>query len=127
MRPRGDRSFRAGVVLGGGDGNHTLAVAVGDIEHRAGDICPVLHRARARAVIDTIRGAGPEYMEDGLGHVAREGKAAQLVVHDGDAVEGVFGVRHAIGQCLHGLDKVTAVTDDPGAAHDVVARAPQYG
>lgn len=66
-------------------------------------------------------------MEDGLGHVAREGQAAQLVINDGDLREPVLGVGNAVGQPLHGLDEVVALADDPGAAHDVVARAARHG
>lgn len=66
-------------------------------------------------------------MEDGSRHVAREGQAAQLVVHDRDLRELVLGVGYAVGQPLHGLDEVVPLADDPGAAHDVVARAPCHG
>ena len=66
-------------------------------------------------------------MEDGLGHVAREGQASQLVVHDRDLRELVLGVGDAVGERLHGLDEVVSLADDPGAAHDVVARAPGHG
>ena len=69
----------------------------------------------------------PQHVEDGLGHVAREGQASQLVVHDGDLREPVLRVGDAVGQPLHGLDEVAALADDPGAAHDVVARAPRHG
>ena len=68
-----------------------------------------------------------QHVEDGLGHVAREGQAAQLVVHDGDLREPVLGVGDAVGQSLHRLDEVAALADDPGAAHDVVARAAGNG
>ena len=66
-------------------------------------------------------------MEDGSRHVAREGQASQLVVHDGDLLEPVLGVGGAVGQPLHGLDEVAALADDPAGAHDVVARAPGHG
>lgn len=66
-------------------------------------------------------------MEDGTGHVAREGQAAQLVVHDGDPLEPVLGVGYAVGEALHRLDEVVALADDPAGAHDVVARAPRHG
>ena len=66
-------------------------------------------------------------MEDGLGHVAREGQAAQLVVDHGDLREPVLGVGDAVGQPLHGPDEVVALADDPAGAHDVVARAPGHG
>lgn len=69
----------------------------------------------------------PQHVEDGGGHVAREGQAAQLVVHDGDLRELVLRVGDAVGEALHGLDEVVALADDPGAAHDVVARAAGHG
>ena len=69
----------------------------------------------------------PQHVEDGLRHVAREGQASQLVVHDGDLAQLVIRVGDAIGQPLHRLHEVVALADDPGAAHDVVARAPGHG
>ena len=69
----------------------------------------------------------PQHVEDGSRHVAREGQASQLVVHDGDLVQLVVRVGDAVGQALHGLDEVVSLADDPGAAHDVVARAPGHG
>ena len=66
-------------------------------------------------------------MENRGGHVAREGQASQLVVHDGDPLEPVLGVGDAVGEPLHRLDEVVPLADDPGAAHDVVARAPGHG
>ena len=38
----------------------------------------------------------PQHVEDGLGHVAREGQAAQLVVDHGDVLELVLGVDDAV-------------------------------
>ena len=70
---------------------------------------------------------GPQHVEDGLRHVAREGQAAQLVVDHCDLVQLVLGVGDAVGQPLHGLHEVVPLADDPGAAHDVVARAPGHG
>ena len=66
-------------------------------------------------------------MEDGLGHVAREGQAAELVVDHGDPLEPVLGVGDTVGEAFHRLDEVVPLADDPGAAHDVVARAPGHG
>ncbi len=66
-------------------------------------------------------------MEDGSRHVAREGQASQLVVHDGDLRELILGVGYAVGEALHRLDEVVPLADDPGAAHDVVARAAGHG
>lgn len=64
-----------------------------------------------------------QHVEDGRGHVVREGQAAQLVVHDRDALEPVLRVGDAVGQGLHRLHKVVPLADDPGAPHDVVVRA----
>lgn len=69
----------------------------------------------------------PQHVEDGSRHVAREGQASQLVVHDGDLRELILGVGYAVGEALHRLDEVVPLADDPGAAHDVVARAAGHG
>ena len=37
------------------------------------------------------------------------------------------GSADAVGQSLHGLHEVVPLADDPGAAHDVVARAAGHG
>ena len=66
-------------------------------------------------------------MEDGRGHVAREGQAAQLVVHDRDLRKAVLRVGDAVGEALHRLDEVVPLADDPAGAHDVVAGAPGHG
>lgn len=126
-RARGDRPLGAGVVVGGRYRHDPLAVAVGGLEDGSGDIGPGLDRTRAGAVIGVVGGVRPQHVEDGLRHVAREGQASQLVVHDGDLSELVVRVGHAVGQPLHGLDEVAALADNPGAAHDVVARAPRHG
>ena len=126
-RARGDGALGARVVVGGADRHDPVAVAVGGIEDGAGDVCPGLDGAGTGAVIRAVGGVRPQHMEDSGGHVAREGQAAQLVVHDGDLLEPVIGVGDAVGQALHGLDEVVALADDPGAAHDVVARAPGHG
>lgn len=126
-RARGDRALGARVVVGGADGDHFVTVAVGGLEDVAGDVGPGLHGAGARAVVGTVGGVRPQHVEDGRGHVACEGQAAQLVVHDRDLRELVLGVGDAVGQAPHGLDEVVALADDPGAAHDVVARAAGHG
>ena len=126
-RARGDGALGAGVVLGGADRHDLLAVAVGSLEDGAGDVRPALHGAGAGAVVGAVGGLHIKHVEDGLGHVAREGQAAQLVVHDGDLREPVLGVGDAVGEALHGLDEVVPLADDPGAAHDVVARAAGHG
>ena len=126
-RARGDGTGGARVVVGGADRHDPLAVAVDGLEDGAGDIRPAPHGAGAGAVVGAVGGVRPQHAEDGLGHVAREGKAAQLVVHDRDLREPVLGVGDAVGQALHGPDEVVPLADDPGAAHDVVARAPGHG
>ena len=126
-RARGDGAGGAGVVVGGRYRHDPVAVAVGCLEDGAGDVGPGLDGARAGAVVGAVGGARPQHVEDGSRHVAREGQAAQLVVHDGDLVQLVLEVGYTVGQALHGLDEVVPLADDPGAAHDVVARAPRHG
>ena len=126
-RARGDGALGARIVVGGRNRHDLLPVAVGCLEDGAGDVRPGLDRTRAGAVVGAVGGLHIKHVEDGLGHVAREGQAAQLVVHDGDLCELVLRVGDAVGQPLHGLDEVAALADDPGAAHDVVARAPGHG
>ncbi len=126
-RARGDGPLGAGVVVGGADRDHLVPVAVGGLEDGAGDVGPGLDGAGAGAVVGAVGGARPQHVEDSPGHVACEGQAAQLVVHDGYLRELILGVGDAIGEPLHGLDEVVPLADDPGAAHDVVARAPGHG
>ena len=126
-RARGDGALGAGVVVGGRYRHDPVAVAVGGLEDGAGDVGPGLDGAGARAVIGAVGGVRPQHVEDGLGHVAREGQAAQLVVDHGDLPKPVLGVGDAVGQALHGLDEVVALADDPAGAHDVVARAAGHG
>ena len=126
-RARGDGALGAGVVVGGRYRHDPVAVAVGGLEDGAGDVGPGLDGAGARAVIGAVGGVRPQHVEDGLGHVAREGQAAQLVVNDRDLRELILRVGDAVGQRLHGLDEVVPLADDPARAHDVVARAPGHG
>ena len=126
-RARGDGALGAGVVVGGRYRHDPVAVAVGGLEDGAGDVGPGLDRTRAGAVVGPVGGVRPQHVEDGLGHVARECQAAQLVVDHGDLREPVLRVGDAVGQALHRLDEVVPLADDPGAAHDVVARAPGHG
>lgn len=126
-RARGDGAGGARVVVGGADGDHFVAVAVGGLEDGAGDVGPGPDRAGAGAVIGAVGGVRPQHVEDGLRHVAREGQAAQLVVDHGDPLELVLGVGYAVGEALHRLDEVVTLADDPGAAHDEVARAAGHG
>ena len=126
-RARGDGALGARVVVGGRYRHDPVPVAVGGLEDGAGDIGPALHGAGAGAVVGAVGGVRPQHVEDGPGHVAREGQAAQLVVNDRDLPEPVIGVGDAVGQALHGLHEVAALADDPAGAHDVVARAPGHG
>ena len=126
-RARGDGAGGIRVVVGGRHRHDLVAIAVGGLEDGAGDVRPGPHGTGAGAVVGTVGGVRAQHVEDGLGHVAREGQAAQLVVHDGDLVQLVLGVGDAVGQRLHGLHEVAALADDPGAAHDVMARAPRHG
>ena len=126
-RARGDGAGGVRVVVGGRYRHDPVPVAVGGPENGTGYVRPGLHGSRAGTVIRAVRGVRAQHVEDGLGHVAREGQAAQLVVHDRDLLEPVLGVGDAVGERLHGLDEVVPLADDPGAAHDVVARAPCHG
>lgn len=126
-RARGDGALGVRVVVGGRNRHDLLAVAVGGLEDGAGDVRPGLDGAGSSAVIGAVGGLRVQHVEDGLGHVAGEGQAAQLVVHDGDLLEPVLGVGDAVGQALHRLDEVVSLADDPAGAHDVVARAPCHG
>ena len=126
-RARGDGAGGIRVVVGSADRHDPVPVAVGGLEDGAGDVGPALDGAGAGAVIGAVGGVRPQHVEDGLGHVAREGQAAQLVVHDRDLLQLVVRVGYAVGQRLHGLDEVVALADDPAGAHDVVAGAPRHG
>ena len=126
-RARGDGAGGICVVVGGADGDHLVPVAVGVLEDGSGDVRPALHGAGAGAVVGAVGGVRPQHVEDGLGHVAREGQAAQLVVDDGDLLQLVLRVGDAVRERPHGLDEVVALADDPGAAHDVVTRAAGHG
>ena len=126
-RARGDGAGGARVVVGSRYRHDPVAVAVGGLEDGAGDVGPGLDGAGTGAVVGAVGGAAPQHVEDCLGHVAREGQASQLVVHDGDLLQLVLRVGDAVGERPHGLDEVVPLADDPGAAHDVVARAPGHG
>ena len=95
-RARGDGAGGAGVVVGSADRHDLLPVAVGGLEDDAGDVGPGLDRTRASAVIGAVGGMRPQHVEDGPGHVAREGQAAQLVVDHGDLLEFALGVGDAV-------------------------------
>ena len=115
------------VVVRGRHRRDPVAVAVGGLEDGAGDVGPGPDGAGSGAVVGAVGGVRAQHVEDGLGHVAREGQAPQLVVDHGDLLEPVLGVGDAVGQPLHGLHEVVALADDPAGAHDVVARAPCHG
>lgn len=95
-RARGDGAGGAGVVVGGRNRHDLLPVAVGCLEDGAGDVRPGLDRSGAGAVVGTVGGPRVQHVEDGGGHVAGEGQAAQLVVHDRDLREPVLGVGDAV-------------------------------
>lgn len=95
-RARGDGADGAGVVVGSADRDHFVPVAVGSLEDGAGDVGPAPHGARAGAAVGAVGGLSVQHVEDGGGHVAREGQAAQLVVHDGDLVQIVVRVGDAV-------------------------------
>lgn len=124
---RGHGAGGAGVVLRRRDGHHRVPVAVGDIEAGARHVRPGPHRAGARAVVGAVGGAGVEQVEHGRRHVPREGEAAQLVVHDRDAVQGVGRVGDAVREPHHGAHEVAPVADHPGAAQHVVPGAARHG
>ena len=126
-RARGDGAGGARVVVGGRYRHDPVAVAVGGLEDGAGDVGPGLDGAGTGAVVGAVGGAAPQHVEDCLRHVAREGQAAQLVVHDRDLRELILRVGDAVGEPLHRLDEVVPLADDPAGAHDVVARAPCHG
>ena len=126
-RARGGGARGVRVVVGGRYRRDPVAVAVGCLEDGAGDVGPGLHGTRAGAVIGSVGGVGAQHVEDGLGHVAREGQAAQLVVDDRDLLQLVVRVGDAVGQPPHGLDEVVPLADDPAGAHDVVAGAAGHG
>ena len=91
-RARGDGALGARVVVGGRYRHDPVPVAVGGLEDGAGDIGPGLDGAGAGAVVGAVGGVRPQHVEDGLGHVAREGQAAQLVVNDRDLRELILRV-----------------------------------
>ena len=126
-RARGHGALGAGVVLRGRDGRDGVPVAVPEVEDLAGDLRPAGDAPGAGAVVGAVRGAGAQQVEDRGGHVAREGGAAQLVVHHGDAVEPVGRVRHAVRERGHGPREVAAVAHDPAGAQDIVPGAAGHG
>ena len=126
-RARGDGALGVRVVVGGRHRHDPVAVAVGGLEDGAGDVRPGPHGAGAGAVIGPVGRFRVQHVEDGRGHVACEGQAAQLVVDHGDVLEFILRVGDAVGERLHGLHEVAALADDPAGAHDVVARAPGNG
>lgn len=126
-RARGDGALGARVVVGGRYRHDPVAVAVGGLEDGAGDVGPGLDGAGTGAVVGAVGDLRVQNVEDGLRHVAREGQASQLVVDHGDLLQLVLRVGDAVGERPHGLDEVVPLADDPGAAHDVVARAAGHG
>lgn len=132
LRARGDGALGRGVVLGGGDRDDRVAVAVGEVEDAGGDPRPGLHRAGAGEVVGPVRRGGArlhvavpvaEEVQDPLRHLVGEGEPAELVVDHGDLLEGVGRVGDAVGERPHRPDEVAPVADDPAGAHDVVPGA----
>ena len=95
-RARGYGPLGAGVVVGGRYRHDPVPVAVGGLEDGTGDVGPALHGAGAGAIVGAVGGLRVQHMEDGLRHVAREGQASQLVVHDGDLIQLVVRVGDAV-------------------------------
>ena len=58
-RARGDGADDARVVVGGADGDHLVAVAVGGLEDGAGDVGPGPDRAGAGVVVVPVGRASP--------------------------------------------------------------------
>lgn len=135
-RTRRDRPLGARVVLGSRDGLHGVSVAVAQLEGLRGDVGPggdparagkVVRAAGARRARLAVAVAVADQPEDSLGHVAREGRAAVLVVHHGHLVQRVVGVGAAVGERRHRAHEVLAIADDPARAHDVVLWAVCHG
>lgn len=95
-RARCDGARGVRVVVGCRHRHDFLAVAVGGLEDGAGDVRPGPDGAGAGAVVGAVGGLRVQHVENGGGHVAREGQAAQLVVHDRDLHELVLGVGYAV-------------------------------
>ena len=73
-RTRGDGAGGAGVVVSGRHRNDLSVVAVGCLEDSAGDVGPGLDGAGASASVGAVGGLRVQHVEDGRGHVAREGQ-----------------------------------------------------
>lgn len=104
-RPRRNRSLGTGVILRRTHRLDGVGVAVAQLEHLGGDVGPGGYAARAGQVVGAgLAGATRLFVpvavaqqpEDALGHVAGEGQAAELVVHDGHLVQRIVGVGAAV-------------------------------
>ena len=127
LRPGGYGALGGCVVLCGGDGTDGGSVAVPRIEDGTRYVGPAPRGARARAAVGAEGRMGAQEMEDGLGHVLREGEPSCLVVHDGDLGEIVPGIRAPIRERGHRLHEVVAIPYDPGGAEDIVPGASRDG
>lgn len=104
-RPRRNRSLGTGVILRRTHRLHGVGVAVAQLEHLRGDLCPggdaagagqVIGAVLARAARLFVPVAVAQQPEDALGHVAGESQAAELVVHDGHLAQRIVGVGAAV-------------------------------
>lgn len=112
-RPRRDGALGGCVVLLRRDWDDGICVAVPRVEDGTRYAGPAPRGAGARAAVGAEGRMRVQEMEDGLGHVLREGEPACLVVDDGDMGEGIFRVRHAIGEGGHRLHEVVTIANDP--------------
>ena len=126
-RTRSNGTLGTRIIIGGTHGNNLIAIAVGSIKDRTGNLRPALDRPGTGTIIGTISGMCIEHMEDSSSHIARKGETSQLIINNGNLIERILGVGDAVGQALHGLDEIAPLADDPAGAHDVVARAPGHG
>ena len=70
------------IVLPGRDGTHRVAVAVRALEDLAGNLGPARGLTGTGAVVHAVGCPRIGQVEDGAGHLVREGEPADLVVDD---------------------------------------------
>ena len=124
------------VVLCRANSPHGACVSVAQREDLFSNAGPALYCARACQIVGAVGTSHTrlavavsvaQQPENALCHVTSEGQTSELVVYHSNLVERIFRVGAAIGKRHHRLDEVVPLADDPGAAHDVVARAPGHG
>lgn len=134
--PGRNRAAGARVVFGRAHGPHGVGVAVAQLEHLRSYVGPGGHAAGAGQVVGAafagrarllVALAVAQEPEDALRHVAREGEAAELVVHHGHLVKRIVRIGAAVGERRHGAHEVLALADDPAGANDVVLGAIRHG